>query len=57
MKILHVAPHLGGGVGKAHAAGERGSARGGLKQTFVLLEAAARAPLRRHDRRRPARVC
>lgn len=39
MKILHVTPHLGGGVGKAHAAIT--SALGGeVEQTFVLLEEA-----------------
>ena len=38
MKILHVAPHLGGGVGKAHAA-IAGLLPKTIKQTFVLLEA------------------
>jgi glycosyltransferase involved in cell wall biosynthesis len=38
MKILHVTPHLGGGVGKAHAA-IRGAFPREVEQTFVLLEA------------------
>ena len=38
MKILHVAPHLGGGVGKAHAA-ITGQLPKTIEQTFVLLEA------------------
>jgi glycosyltransferase involved in cell wall biosynthesis len=38
MKILHVTPHLGGGVGKAHAA-LRGALPAEVEQTFVLLEA------------------
>jgi len=38
MKILHVTPHLGGGVGKAHAA-LRGTLPAGAEQTFILLEA------------------
>ena len=38
MKILHVTPHLGGGVGKAHAA-MRGVLPAEVDQTFVLLEA------------------
>ena len=37
MKILHVTPHLGGGVGKAHAA-LRGVLPEEVEQTFVLLE-------------------
>lgn len=37
MKILHVAPHLGGGVGKAHAA-LSGALPDVVEQTFVLLE-------------------
>ena len=37
MKILHVTPHLGGGVGKAHAAIAAALA-GEVDQTFVLLE-------------------
>jgi hypothetical protein len=37
MNILHVTPHLGGGVGKAHAA-IRGALPGDVTQTFVLLE-------------------
>jgi glycosyltransferase involved in cell wall biosynthesis len=37
MKILHVTPHLGGGVGKAHAA-LRGVLPAEVEQTFVLLE-------------------
>ena len=38
MKVLHVTPHLGGGVGKAHAA-MRGVWPAEIEQTFVLLEA------------------
>lgn len=38
MKILHVVPHLGGGVGRAHAA-IAGLLPKTIKQTFVLLEA------------------
>ena len=38
MKILHVTPHLGGGVGKAHAA-LRSALPREVDQTFVLLEA------------------
>jgi glycosyltransferase involved in cell wall biosynthesis len=37
MKVLHVTPHLGGGVGKAHAA-MRGVLPTEVDQTFVLLE-------------------
>jgi glycosyltransferase involved in cell wall biosynthesis len=37
MRILHVAVHLGGGIGKAHAAIARELPRG-IEQTFVLLE-------------------
>jgi len=37
MKILHVAPHLGGGVGKAHAA-ISAALPDVAEQTFVLLE-------------------
>lgn len=37
MKILHVAPHLGGGVGKAHTA-LRGVLPSEVEQTFLLLE-------------------
>ena len=37
MKVLHVAPHLGGGVGKAHAA-MRGVLPAEVDETFVLLE-------------------
>ena len=37
MKVLHVTPHLGGGVGKAHAA-IRGALPAEIDQTFVLLE-------------------
>ena len=37
MKLLHVTPHLGGGVGKAHAA-LRGVLPPEIDQTFVLLE-------------------
>jgi glycosyltransferase involved in cell wall biosynthesis len=38
MKILHVMPHLGGGVGKAHAA-LRGVLPAELEETYLLLEA------------------
>ena len=38
MKVLHITPHLGGGVGKAHAA-LRGAMPGEVDQTYVLLEA------------------
>ncbi|QTL04128.1 glycosyltransferase [Aquabacter sp. L1I39] len=43
MKILHISAHLGGGVGKAHAALMEASARGRgkvarMRHTFVLLE-------------------
>lgn len=38
MKILHVTPHLGGGVGKAHAA-INGALPETIDRTFVLLEA------------------
>ncbi len=37
MKVLHVTPHLGGGVGKAHAV-LRGALPAEVDQTFVLLE-------------------
>jgi glycosyltransferase involved in cell wall biosynthesis len=37
MRILHIAAHLGGGVGKAHAAVARELPRG-VEQTFLLLE-------------------
>jgi glycosyltransferase involved in cell wall biosynthesis len=37
MKVLHVTPHLGGGVGKAHAA-LCGVLPDEVEQTFVLLE-------------------
>ncbi len=37
MKVLHVTPHLGGGVGKAHAA-LRTALPAEVEQTFVLLE-------------------
>lgn len=37
MRVLHVTPHLGGGVGKAHAA-LRGAMPPEVKQTYVLLE-------------------
>ncbi len=37
MKVLHVTPHLGGGVGKAHAA-IRAVLPDEVDQTFVLLE-------------------
>jgi glycosyltransferase involved in cell wall biosynthesis len=37
MKILHVTPHLGGGVGKAHAA-VGAALPEAVEQTFVLLE-------------------
>ncbi len=38
MKVLHVAPHLGGGVGKAHAAIQSVLPRE-VERTFTLLEA------------------
>jgi glycosyltransferase involved in cell wall biosynthesis len=38
MKVLHVTPHLGGGVGKAHSA-ISGVLPKEVEQTFVLLEA------------------
>jgi glycosyltransferase involved in cell wall biosynthesis len=38
MKLLHVTPHLGGGVGKAHAA-LAAALPAEVEQTFVLLEA------------------
>jgi glycosyltransferase involved in cell wall biosynthesis len=38
MKVLHVTPHLGGGVGKAHAA-IQGVLPSEVERTFVLLEA------------------
>ena len=38
MRILHIAAHLGGGIGKAHATIARELPRG-VDQTFVLLEA------------------
>jgi glycosyltransferase involved in cell wall biosynthesis len=38
MKVLHVTPHLGGGVGKAHAA-LASVLSGAAEQTFLLLEA------------------
>ena len=37
MKILHIAAHLGGGIGKAHAAIAR-ELPCGVEQTFLLLE-------------------
>lgn len=37
MRILHIAPHLGGGVGKAHAAIAAALPRW-IEQTFLLLE-------------------
>jgi glycosyltransferase involved in cell wall biosynthesis len=41
MKILHITPHLGGGIGKAHTVVNRAmvSAGADVKQTFLLLEA------------------
>jgi glycosyltransferase involved in cell wall biosynthesis len=39
MKLLHITPHLGGGVGKAHAALSR-VLPGEVEQTFLLLEPA-----------------
>ena len=39
MKILHVTPHLGGGVGKAHAAISAALPKEAVEQTFILLEA------------------
>ena len=38
MRILHIAAHLGGGIGKAHAAIARALPRE-VEQTFLLLEA------------------
>lgn len=38
MKLLHIAPHLGGGVGKAHAA-ISAALPDEIEQTFLLLEA------------------
>ncbi|SMC94074.1 glycosyltransferase [Rhizobium sp. RU36D] len=37
MKILHLMPHLGGGVGKAHSA-LRHAASGGIEHHYLLLE-------------------
>ncbi len=37
MKILHITPHLGGGVGKAHAALSAATPKD-IAQTFLLLE-------------------
>ena len=37
MRILHIAAHLGGGIGKAHAAIARELPRD-VEQTFLLLE-------------------
>jgi glycosyltransferase involved in cell wall biosynthesis len=39
MKVLHITPHLGGGVGKAHAS-LNGALPDGVEQTFLLLEEA-----------------
>ena len=38
MKILHVTPHLGGGVGKAHAVLSGVLPKDAVEQTFLLLE-------------------
>ena len=38
MKVLHIAPHLGGGVGKAHAAISAALPDEAVQQTFILLE-------------------
>jgi len=38
MKLLHIAPHLGGGVGKAHAAISGALPKEAVEQTFLLLE-------------------
>ena len=38
MKILHITTHLGGGVGKAHAALSAALTKYNVKQTFLLLE-------------------
>ena len=46
MKVLHVTPHLGGGVGKAHAA-ISAVLPDVVEQTFVLLGSAPRPPLHR----------
>ncbi len=48
MRILHIAAHLGGGIGKAHAA-IAGELPRGVEQTFLLLE----EPI---DRRHPDAV-
>ena len=37
MHVLHVTAHLGGGVGKAHAA-LRAAMPTGIRQTYLLLE-------------------
>ncbi|MCJ2134415.1 glycosyltransferase family 4 protein [Methylobacterium sp. J-026] len=41
MRILHIAPHLGGGVGKAHATVMEAERRDGssIRRSYVLLEA------------------
>jgi hypothetical protein len=38
MKVLHITPHLGAGVGKCHAS-VRAALAGNVEQTFLLLEA------------------
>ena len=38
MKVLHITPHLGGGVGKAHAALSGALPKEAVEQTFLLLE-------------------
>ena len=41
MKVLHIAPHLGGGVGKAHATLTEAERQSGapVRRSYVLLEA------------------
>ncbi|SEI10123.1 Glycosyl transferases group 1 [Methylobacterium sp. 275MFSha3.1] len=41
MRILHIAPHLGGGVGKAHATVTEAERQGGtsIRRSYLLLEA------------------
>ena len=38
MRLLHVTPHLGGGVGKAHVALSGALSKDAVDQTFLLLE-------------------
>ena len=37
MKVLHITPHLGGGVGKAHAA-IKGATDPAVERVYYLLE-------------------